>query len=164
MIGHMNQDRHSSALLHREHDGTLDLLGRVGQAFAGAARRDAELVALVRTLGMRLAQEVDRHFGFEERELFGRMVESGEGDLAALLAEEHVTIRAVAAELGPLIGRAAAGTLDDAGWDALKRLALELVERLTAHIHKEESALLPLLADLLDEDADRALALAYAAS
>jgi hypothetical protein len=30
--------------------------------------------------------------------------------------------------------------------------------------HKEESALLPLLADLLDEDADRALALAYAAS
>lgn len=164
MIRRMNQDRHTRALLHREHDANLDLLGRVEQAFAAAARRDAELVALVRTLGAHLAQEVDRHFGFEERELFGRMVESGAGDLAALLAEEHVTIRAVAAELAPLIGRAGAGTLDDAGWDALKRLALELAERLTAHIHKEESALLPLLADLLDEDADRALALAYAAS
>lgn len=164
MIRRMNEDRHTSTLLHREHYANLDLLGRVEQAFAGAPRRDAELVALVRTLGAHLAQEVDRHFGFEERELFGRMVESGEGDLAALLAEEHATIRAVAAELAPLIGRAGAGTLDDAGWDALKRLALELVERLTAHIHKEESALLPLLADLLDEDADRALALAYAAS
>lgn len=164
MIRPMDRDRHTSALLHREHDANLDLLGRIEQAFAGAPRRDAELVALVRTLGAQLAQEVDRHFGFEERELFGRMIESGEGDLAALLAEEHVTIRAVAAELAPLIARAGAGTLDDAGWDALKRLARELVERLTAHIHKEESALLPLLADLLDDDADRALALAYAAS
>ncbi len=164
MIGRMNEDRHACTMLHREHDANLDLLGRVGQAFAGAPRRDADIIALLRTLGAHLALEVDRHFNFEERELFGRMVESGEGDLAALLAEEHVTIRAVAAELGPLIGRAGAGTLDDAGWDAVKRLVLELVERLTAHIHKEGSALLPLLAELLDEDADRALALAYAAS
>lgn len=164
MIPGMNEDRHTSMLLHREHDANLDLLGCVELAFAGAPRRDAETVALVRTLGAHLAQEVDRHFGFEERELFGRMVESGAGDLAALLAEEHVTIRAVAAELAPLIERAGAGRLDDAGWDALKRLALELVERLAGHIHKEESALLPLLADLLDEDADRALALDYASS
>jgi hemerythrin-like domain-containing protein len=164
MIRRMNEDRHTGTLLHREHDANLDLLGRVEQAFAGAPRRDADIIALLRTLGAHLALEVDRHFNFEERELFGRMVESGEGDLAALLAEEHVTIRAVAAELGPLIERAGAGRLDDAGWDAVRRLALELVERLTAHIHKEESALLPLLAELLDEDADRALALAYSAS
>lgn len=160
----MNPDRHTNTLLHQEHEANLDLLGRIEQAFAGTFRRDAELVALLRTLGAHLAHDVARHFGFEERELFGRMAESGEGDLASLLAEEHATIRAVADELAPLIASADAGTLDDAGWDALKRLALELAERLTAHIHKEESALLPLLADLFDDDADRALALAYAAS
>jgi len=160
----MNPDRHTQTLLHQEHEANLDLLGRIEQAFAGAFRRDAELVALLRTLGANLASDVARHFGFEERELFGRMAESGEGDLASLLAEEHATIRAVADDLTPLIARAGAGTLDDAGWEALKRLALELAERLTAHIHKEESALLPLLADLFDDDADRALALAYAAS
>ncbi|MFN3564821.1 MAG: hemerythrin domain-containing protein [Burkholderiaceae bacterium] len=160
----MNLDRHTNTLLHREHEANLDLLARVEQAFARPSRRDAEIVALLRTLGAHLAHDVARHFGFEERELFGRMAESGEGDLASLLAEEHATIRAVADDLAPLIERAVAGTLDEAGWDALKRVALELAERLTAHIHKEESALLPLLADLLDDDADRALALAYAAS
>lgn len=164
MIGRMNEDRHTATMLHREHDANLELLGRVERAFAGAPRRDAELVALMRTLGAHLARDVARHFGFEERELFGRMADAGAGDLAALLAEEHVTIRAVADDLAPLIERAGAGTLDEAGWEALKRVALELAERLTAHIHKEESALLPLLADLLDDDADRALALAYAAS
>ncbi len=44
----------------------------------------------------------------------------------------------------------------------LKRGALELVERLVAHIQKETMALLPMLEDLLDEDSDRELAFAYA--
>jgi hemerythrin-like domain-containing protein len=164
MIRRMIELRDTGAALHREHKANLELLARIEQAFAGPPRRDAAVVGLLRTLGAHLAYEVTRHFGFEENELFGRMAESGAGDLAALLAEEHVTIRAVAAELVPLIERAAAGTLDDAGWDALKPLALELVERLTAHINKEESALLPLLADVLDDETDRALAMAYASS
>ncbi|MEN9398357.1 MAG: hypothetical protein RLZ81_2887, partial [Pseudomonadota bacterium] len=54
-------------------------------------------------------------------------------------------------------------TLDGAGWDALKRGALELVERQVAHIQKEEMALLPLLEDLLDDETDRQLAFDYAA-
>jgi hemerythrin-like domain-containing protein len=164
MMRGMNEHRQTGAALHREHDANLELLRRVEQAFAGPPRRDAALVALLRTLGAHLTHEVGRHFGFEENELFGRMAESGAADLAALLAEEHVAIRAVAAQLGALIERAAAGTLDDAGWDALKPLALELVERLTAHINKEEAALLPLLAEVLDDDTDRALAKAYASS
>jgi len=40
----------------------------------------------------------------------------------------------------------------------LRALGLELAERLTAHVQKEEMALLPMLEDLLDEDADRELA------
>lgn len=162
----MNADRQTSQLLQREHRANLELLGRVEQALARAPRhdagRDADLVKLVRALGDQLAQEVERHFEFEERELFVRMADAGEGDIAALLAEEHEAIRAVAADLAPLVARVRAGALDDAGWDALKRLALELVERQVAHIQKEEMALLPLLDDLLDDETDQQLAFAYA--
>ncbi len=43
-----------------------------------------------------------------------------------------------------------------------RALAFELAERLVTHVQKEEMALLPALDDLLDEDADRELQLAYA--
>ena len=77
---------------------------------------------------------------------------------------EHEAIRAVASEVLPLATAAAAGTLDDTGWTTLKRGALEMVERQVAHIQKETMALLPLLEDLLDDDADRDLSFAYAAA
>jgi hypothetical protein len=51
-----------------------------------------------------------------------------------------------------------------AGWHALRPLALEFVERQVVHIQKETMALLPLLDELLDDDTDRDLAFAYAAS
>jgi hemerythrin-like domain-containing protein len=92
------------------------------------------------------------------------MNEAGEGDIAALLADEHTAIRAMARDVLPLAKSAVAVTLDDAGWDALKRGVLELVERQVAHIQKEEMALLPLLDDLLDDQTDRELAFAYAAA
>jgi hypothetical protein len=38
------------------------------------------------------------------------------------------------------------------------------VERLLAHVEKEEMSLVPLLDDLLDDETDRALALGYASS
>jgi hemerythrin-like domain-containing protein len=82
--------------------------------------------------------------------------------MAALLVEEHEAIREVAAELLPPARAAAAGAVDDATWAALRRNALELVERQVSHIQKETMALLPLLADLLDEETDRELAFGYA--
>ena len=117
---------------------------------------------LAGALGRHLEEDIGRHFDFEERELFPRMADAGDGDMAALLIEEHDAIRAVAAELLPLARTAAAGTLDEPGWEAFKRSALEMVERQVAHIQKETMALLPLLDDLLDEDTDRELAFAYA--
>lgn len=62
----------------------------------------------------------------------------------------------------PLARAAADGTIDNEGWSALRRNALEMVERQVAHIQKETVALLPLLDDLLDDDTDRDLAFAYA--
>lgn len=165
----MNFHRLTARALHDEHRSNLDLLGRVELAFGRAPRRaadaasarGAELARLVAGLGRQLQHDVDCHFVFEEDELFSRMTEAGEGDIAGLLADEHAAIREVAAELLPLIRASADGSLDDAGWQALVRGALELVERQVAHIQKEEMALLPRLDDLLDDQTDRQLAMSY---
>jgi hemerythrin-like domain-containing protein len=162
----MSFQRQVSRALDDEHRASLDLLGRVESAFArtGRARMagDAGLARLAGELAGQLEQEIGRHFDFEERELFPRLADAGEGGIAALLTEEHAAIRAVAAEALPLARAASAATLDAAGWDALKRATFELVERQVAHIQKETMALLPMLEDLLDEDADRELAFAHA--
>ena len=162
----MSFQRQVSRALDDEHRANLDLLGRVELAFARAPRagaaRDPDLAQLAGKFARHIEQDIGRHFDFEERELFPRLADAGEGDIAGLLAEEHEAIRAVAAELLPMARAAAAGTLDDAGWGALKRGSLEMVERQVAHIQKETMALLPMLDDLLDEDTDRELAFAYA--
>ncbi len=152
-----------SRALDDEHRANLALLDRVEQAFGRMrARGSDELRTLAGALARQVEQDIGRHFAFEESELFPRMTDAGDGDMAALLAEEHASIRAVADELLPLARAAQAGTLDAAGWDALARGALEIAERQVAHIQKESMALLPLLDDLLDENDDRELAFAYA--
>jgi hemerythrin-like domain-containing protein len=154
-----------SLALHDEHRSSLDLLGRVEQAFARAPRptdaRDA--ARLAGAFARLLEADVGRHFDFEEQKLFPRLAEAGEGDIADLLTEEHAAIREVAALLLPLAQAAAAGTLDDAGFAAFRRGLPELIERQVSHIQKETMALLPMLDDLLDPEADRELAMEYAA-
>jgi hemerythrin-like domain-containing protein len=154
--------RQVSQALDDEHRASLELAGRLERALARAA--DAELSTLAGALARQLEHEIGRHFGFEEDELFPRMAEAGDGDLAALLKDEHESLRAVAAELQPLARAAAAGGLGVGDRAAFQRLALEWVERLVAHIQKETMALLPLLEDLLDDEADRTLAFAYASA
>ena len=155
--------RQVSRLLDDEHRAQLSLLGQVEQGLAhAAALGDAGLATLLRQLTQQLGHDVDRHFAFEEASLFPRLADNGDGGMADLLAEEHAVIREVAAEVQPLARAAVAGTLDGAGWRALSQTALELVERQVSHIQKETMALLPLLDQLLDDEADRELAMAYA--
>ena len=162
----MNFKRQVSCALDAEHRTYLEFLGRVEQAFARTSRAanagSDELTRLAASLARQIEHDIGRHFDFEERELFPLLEAAGEGDIAGLLRDEHGAIREVAAELLPLARGAAAGTLDAAGWDALKRGTSELVERQVAHIQKETMALLPMLDDLLDEETDRGLAFAYA--
>lgn len=163
----MTFQRQVSRTLDDEHRLNLELLGRVEQAFAqvrrSGAAHDSGLTTLAKTFAWHIEQDLWRHFDFEERELFPRLADAGDGDMASLLLEEHAAIRAVAGELLPLARAAAAGTLDDDGWATLRRSALEMIERLVAHIQKETMGLLPLLDDLLDEGSDRELAFAYTA-
>jgi hemerythrin-like domain-containing protein len=162
----MSFQRQVSRALDDEHRANLEILGQVEKGFARSlgegSAQDPDLSRLAGVLGRLLEHDIGRHFDFEERELFPRMEESGDGDMAMLLAEEHEAIRAVADELLPMTRAATSGTLDGAGWIALRRGALEIVERQVAHIQKETMALLPALEDLLGDDDDRELALAYA--
>jgi hemerythrin-like domain-containing protein len=153
-----------SRLLDDEHRSNLDLLGRVEQAFARGARGgpSPETTRLLADFARHVEHELARHFEFEERELFPRLADAGEGHITALLTEEHDTMREVADELLPLVRGAIAGTLDAAGHDALKRSMFEMIERLVSHIQKETMGLLPMLDHVLDEETDRELAFAHA--
>jgi len=162
----MTWQREVGRLLEREHHEHLDLLAQLESRLAAAARdlSAPDCVRLFARLAGHLERDVERHFQFEEQELFPRLAAAGDGDIAALLTDEHLAIREVAGELLPLVRAAGRGELGTADAPLLLRGALELIERQMAHIQKESMALLPLLEDLLDEPTDRELALAYAAA
>ncbi len=147
----MTHARAISRQLHEEHAATLALWGRVEQSLA-AGKHDA---ALMREAATALAGEIERHFEFEETQLFPRLAAAGEGDIAALLVEEHAAIREAGARFMALANA-------ETPPPEIRTLAFELAERLVTPVQKEEMALLPALDDLLDEDADRELQLAYA--
>jgi hemerythrin-like domain-containing protein len=153
----MDFARQVSRRLHEEHETTLALWGRLEQALAarGSKPPAEEDLRLLRDCAAQLADEVTRHFAFEERELFPRLDAAGEGDIAQLLAEEHEAIREAAQRFGLLAREPAAR------WPELRALALDLAERLVGHVQKEEMSLLPSLEDLLDEQADLELAGRY---
>jgi hemerythrin-like domain-containing protein len=153
--------------LHQEHVAILDLLGRFEQSLTRLrepppAADDPAWRGLLPQLEAALQYEVTHHFDLEEEQLFPRLHQRGEGDLAELLFEEHEAIRAVAGPLLKLIERAGAGELDGGGWKALKVSGLELVERLGSHAQKEEGSLVPLVDEMLDEQTDSDLWSEYA--
>ena len=156
-----------SQTLDTEHRAALALLGRLEQAIARSTRAptdDTQFAALASAFVRLLEHDTGAHFDFEERELFVRMIDAGEGDIAALLSEEHGAIREAVAELLPLAREVASGTLADSDFDAFKRGVQEIIERQVSHIQKETMALLPMLDDLLDDDTDRELSMAYASA
>ena len=138
--------RQVSRRLHEEHQATLSLWARL-EASLCAGHLDA---ALARAAAASLAEEIERHFAFEETELFPRLAAAGEGDIAELLLEEHAAIRAAGR-------RYIAAVKQDPLQPSLTFLGLELAERLVSHVQKEEMALLPALEELLDEETDNAL-------
>jgi DUF438 domain-containing protein len=149
----MEFNRHISRRLHEEHVATLALWGRLEAALA-AGRHDA---ALLKSAAASLERELDRHFRFEEAELFPRLAEAGEGDIGELLREEHDTIRAAGMRFIVLVK-------GDGNEKEIRTIGLELAERLVNHVQKEEMALLPALDDFIDEETDHELDSAYAAT
>lgn len=155
----MQLQRQTSRTLHEEHVAVLALLDRFEQALIPLKSGppdgdDPAWGALLRQLDTALQHEVTRHFALEEEQLFPRLREYGEGDLADLLLEEHASIRDVAHELLESLARAGRGELDVPEWRRFRVQGLELVERLGSHARKEEDALVPLVDEMLDERTD----------
>lgn len=153
-------ERQIPRTLDEEHRSQLHALEQLERALARADL--AALPALAPALLRQIDSDTTRHFAFEEHELFTRLREAGDEAIAALLAEEHEDIRTLGAEIRPLLHALCEYALPPPDFVLFKRLALEWVERAVSHIQKETMALLPMLDELLDEQTDAELALAYA--
>jgi len=150
--------------LHNEHEATLALLDQLEKLVArgGAGQRDSLDASHLRATANFIDTELRRHFDFEEDALFARLAEAGDDEICEHLRHEHGQLLALGARLGVLARDAAAGSLDAAGEQELRRVALQFAAELRGHIDKEESSLLPSLEDALDEETDVRLNDAYA--
>jgi len=156
-------------LLHREHVTVIDLLRRLsillGRCNSSTPPQDDDFAALTLLGDVRsaLINEIERHFQFEEDELFPLLDENGEEDLTDLLREDHRLLVPIIRAVAEAIAESQGAGFDAAAWAAFHPLAGELVDRLTDHAEKEEMSMVPLLDDLLDDDQDNQLAGVYAA-
>jgi hemerythrin-like domain-containing protein len=165
----MELRRHTSRTLHAEHVAVLGLLDRFEKALkplqsGPPGLDDAAWGPLLEQLQTALQHEVTRHFALEEDQLFPRLREHGEGELAELLLEEHAVIREVARTLLESMPRAARRELDALDWRTFRVRGLELVDRLGSHARMEEDALVPVVDEMLDEHTDMEIWNAHTAS
>lgn len=156
--------------LHEEHLATIALLNRLEEQIMthrpgnppDASQPD--VAKLLNDISMAVEGEIRDHFAFEEEKLFPRLDEMGDGGIGALLTEEHHVLLPVGERLVTLSGEARSGGFTNASWDEFRRLVGEFIERMIAHIQKEEMGMLPVLDDIIDEDEDGELTTAYAMS
>ena len=148
--------------LYEEHAAVQALLQRVEQTIARHRNdvpdaKDPLIGKLMNDLASELPGEVDRHFTFEEEELFSYLAEAGNAGIGQHLTYEHGIIRPIGAALVKLIGEARAQGFDAARWAEFRNLGQQLSMSLSPHAHKEDMALLPMLEDMMDADKEAAL-------
>ena len=152
-----------SQTLHDEHMTTIALMERLELVIARYRKdsvpdaKDPAVAKLLGDLAVGLTHELNHHFDFEEAELFAYLNEVGEETLATHLGEEHEIIRPIAGALVELVGDVRAQGFDAARWEEFRALGQDLVARLVSHAQKEEMALLPVLDENMDAEAEAAL-------
>jgi hemerythrin-like domain-containing protein len=153
-----------SQALHEEHRATVALMERLEQWLARTRRSgppdvaDPAVAQLLSDLAAGVEEEVQRHFAFEEEQLFTYLSAAGDEAIGAHLTDEHDAIRPLGSALAAAARTAAVQGFDQGRWEELRRLGGELCERMLAHVQKEEMALLPLLEESMDaETASRLL-------
>jgi hemerythrin-like domain-containing protein len=163
----MNFTNRISQTLHDEHCATVALMERLEQLIAQYRRgappnaADGMVVKLLNDLSVGVAAEVERHFAFEETQLFPYLAESGDEAIGANLTDEHGAMRPLGLRMSALAREAAAEGFDSARWEEFRRLGQELCERMLMHVQKEEMALLPLLDESMDEETEARLYQSY---
>ena len=158
----MNFDNRVCQKLHEEHAAVIALLERLTQTIARHRNdvpdaKDPMVAKLMSDLAAELPGEVERHFAFEEAELFPYLSEAGNQGIGAHLTHEHSIIRPIGAALVKLIGDVRAQGLDAARWTEFRRLGLQLNDSLVPHAQKEDMALLPMLEDNMDAETEARL-------
>lgn len=162
----MQYTRSVPRLLHDEHIGTIALIDRIenvvlNQREVPPSATEGDVAAVIRRLVASIDAEVMNHFGFEENTLFPFLTERGEANIGMLLEEEHNLMRDVGYDIARLAKEAREAGYTAQSWGEMRRLCGEWAERMMSHVQKEEMALLPILEDILDADADAELVALY---
>ncbi len=157
----MNFSNRICQTLHDEHLANIALLQRVGQLLAAQGPippdNNQAVQRLLSDLGSSMASEVKRHFDFEESALFTYLDSIGESAIGIHLTEEHSMLRPLISQLCETAhGRRERG-FDVDSWHQFRRLGAELCGQLSAHIQKEEMALLPLIEENMDSATENRL-------
>ncbi len=163
----MDFQRRTPLLLHDDHQATIRVIEALDQLIAKARRKapDTSDPAVMKTLQVAscsIEEEVSEHFTFEEQELFTRLEEMGDVGIGQHLRSEHRALLPLGQAVAKMAREAMEDGFSDQTWPAFRNAAGELIERMFAHIQKEEMALLPALDDLLDPETDMELSTAYA--
>jgi hemerythrin-like domain-containing protein len=153
--------------LHEEHLRTLRILNALEMVLTGrAANRpidvgDASCRRNLEDFIAAVDHDVTRHFSFEEDHLFPILRAAGATDMVDMLTHEHAVIRPMAEALRREIGRALEHGFEVAGWGRFRDATLELIERESFHIQKEEMGLIRALPRFLDAETESRLAEIY---
>lgn len=150
--------------LHEEHMATLALLERLERFVVKqepSAAVDTGTRAFLIDLAVAFESEIWHHFDFEEAHLFGYLVAAGDEELARHLTSEHVQIKTVGERIIAMARAAASAPFSPSAWRDFRPLSHQLIEQLTAHVHKEEGVLVPLLQDSMESDTEDQLYMVY---
>ncbi len=165
----MDFTRRTAQMLHEDHQATIIVIEALDQMIAKARKKAPDTGAPDIHKALKSAvdvidSEVGSHVAFEEDELFTRLEEFGDVAISAHLREEHALLLPLGQQVAGIAGKALSDGFTDATWAEFRNLSGELIERMFAHIQKEEMALLPMLEELIDSETDMELATAYADS
>ncbi len=148
--------------LHDEHAAAISLMERIAHLLGRHPRgkppdaNDRAVAQLLNEIAPAIEADIERHFAFEEDELFPFLDAAGASAIGAHLTEEHKAIRPLGLRLVAL-SRAATVGFDEASWDEFRKIGQEFCERLLPHAQKEDIALLPLLEDTMDTETEAKL-------
>ncbi len=162
----MEFSRRTTQLMYEDHCAATTMIGALEDMIASVGRGipdadDAQIRQILNNTAAAIEQEVRSHFAFEEVELFTRLEEDGEPEIVNLLLEEHQVILPIGEQVVASAKEALTNGFSAQNWAEFKSGAGEFIEKLRAHILKEDMALLPLLDDLLDPETDMCLAASH---
>jgi len=158
----------TALMLHDDHMEKLRFANNLNQIIAkydGASAPDPgdrQVTALGAEVKAHFGRLPDPHFAFEEDILFPILAENGAGDLQEMLCAEHRDIEAAGVDLLKSITQGLDLGFDRDSWAEFRTRVMALVPLMTDHIEKEEAAFPDLIADALDPDDDRQIAMDYA--